>query len=240
MIVQSADGSVGNTDAKPNASQMDDIRKIEDCSSEHILEIAKRVIAETDDDEEMKECSEILLSFLADKKVNGAMLMEYDDEQFFEDIVAFSRDCDSNNDDSSDVDSDDDSSDVDSDDDEFEDLEFASEELLKELKNFDVLKMVKESMEWKKVSVLMDPVYYSYDVLVHLNSYCLLWLDKVSHILPKRMCHFPCIILAHSMKCRRPNKYRLPFCTFITVIFMTFSDFIYHFSNAVARRSASY
>ena len=203
VFAQSADGSVGNTDAKQNAIQMDSIRKIEDCSSEHILEIAYRVIAASDNDGILKECSEMFLFFLAENKMNGAMLMEYDDEQFLEDVVAFSRDCDSINTDSSYGDSGDEDT---------GELEDALYTLLYELKNFNVSTIVKESMEWKKVSVLMDPVLYSYSLFVQLSLHCRLWLDKVSHILPKGMCHSPCTILAHLMKCCRPKR-----CTFFHI-----------------------
>ena len=121
----------GNTDANSVENQWNNVRKIADWSNDQIIQIAKRVIAESDDDKKLKEYSETFLSFLTEKKVDGEMFMKYKDEnQFGDDIVAFSN----NN----------------------RKLRNPSRYLFRALKQFNVSTPLKESMELKKVSFIIS------------------------------------------------------------------------------------
>ena len=62
------------------------MEQIADCSTAQILQIAKRVIAETG---KLKDHSDSFLSFLEDKKVDGEKLMKYQRKQFGKDVIEF-------------------------------------------------------------------------------------------------------------------------------------------------------
>ena len=63
-----------------------EVEQIADCSAAQILQIAKRVIPETG---KLNDHSDSFLSFLAEKKVDGKMLMKYQRKQFGKDVMEF-------------------------------------------------------------------------------------------------------------------------------------------------------
>ena len=136
-FLQNVAGSEGDSDVKSVVTEWSGVRELADCNNHQILQIAKRVIDkyveeyEADDDDyevlKMKDHSDTFLSFLAEKQIDGEMLKGYKREQFGHDVEAFSSN---------------------------ENLDNLSRDLLWELQEYDdVSALVKESMEWKKVSV---------------------------------------------------------------------------------------
>ena len=60
---------------------------LSDCSNAHILEIAERVIEDIGG--LLIKNKDILLSFLAEKQIDGAMLSEYEKRVFCKEVIAF-------------------------------------------------------------------------------------------------------------------------------------------------------
>ena len=123
---------LNNQHIDSNDAQWSDIKELADCGTAQIMEIAERVIAEN---EKLKNHSDSFLSFLAEKKVDGEMLMKYQKKQFQKEIVAFFDN---------------------------KKLTGPSGKFLKELKDFDVTTMrsdsdsESDSLQWDKVSALED------------------------------------------------------------------------------------
>ena len=123
-FLQNVAGSDGEDDVKSVVSEWNGVRELADCNNHQIMEIAKRVI-DDDDGLKMRDYLDIFLSFLAEKQIDGVMVKEYKKKQFANDVKAFSSN---------------------------KKLVRQSMRLLKKLQKYDVSVLVKESMEWKKVS----------------------------------------------------------------------------------------
>ena len=121
-FLQNVAGSDGEDDVKSVVTEWYGVRVLADCNNHQIMEIAKRVI---DKVLKLKDYSDVFLPFLAEKQIDGELLKEYETEQIVHDVEMFSSN---------------------------EKLARLSRDLLRNLKKYDVSALVKESMEWKKVS----------------------------------------------------------------------------------------
>ena len=131
--MQNYGGSDWKFDADLLVSRWNVFKKTVDCNTAEVIQIAKLCFSARRNMDKREE--QTFLSFLTEKKVDGKMLLEYDEDKFAKDIVAFSSN------------------------EEFEDL---SREILQELKEVNdyVRREIKESLEWKKVSVFSHRVLY--------------------------------------------------------------------------------
>ena len=68
-------------------NRWDSINALSDCSNAHILEIAERVIEDVGG--LLIKNRDILLSFLAEQQIDGAMLMQYQKRVFSKEVIAF-------------------------------------------------------------------------------------------------------------------------------------------------------
>ena len=131
-LAQNNDGSQEDTDATDPlqrlVSQWKVFKKTADCGNAEIVQIVKLIFSMNGAvPEEFKEFPEIFLSFLTDKKVDGKLLLEYEANQFANDIAAFSNN------------------------DKFGEMSRGMLIMFK-LLTYHVSAQIKESLEWKKVS----------------------------------------------------------------------------------------
>ena len=126
-FLQNVAGSDGEDDVKSVVTEWYGVRVLADCNNHQIMEIAKRVIDKVLK-LKLKDYSDVFLLFLAEKQIDGKMLKQYEAEQFVRDVETFSSN---------------------------EKLARLSRDLLRNLKKYDVSALVKESMEWEKVSAFI-------------------------------------------------------------------------------------
>ena len=154
-LAQNDDDSQDDTDfILQLVSQWKVFKNTADCNNAEMVQIVKLLFsafAEDADEEEkqlFKELSETFSSFLAEKNVDGKLLLEYDEKQFADDIVAFS-----NND----------------------KVGRVSRGMLEMLKTWpeDFIAPIKQSLgsslEWKKVGSFLHHLLYSYHVFIIIS-----------------------------------------------------------------------